>query len=115
MVSLLSWAMLYGTICDVILALIFAGPPVIPHEASYWMGTAYLAILGSVVTFPLYYTLIRQLGAGKAAYNGVAVIVIAMFISTLFEGYRWSPLAIAGAALATVGLVVALMSRSPSR
>lgn len=115
MVSLLSWAMLYGTICDVILALIFAGPPVIPHEASYWMGTAYLAILGSVVTFPLYYTLIRQLGAGKAAYNGVAVIVIAMFISTLFEGYRWSPLAIAGAGLATVGLVVALMSRSPSR
>ena len=115
MVSLLSWAMLYGTICDVILALVFAGPPVIPHEASYWMGTAYLAILGSVVTFPLYYTLIRQLGAGKAAYNGVAVIVIAMFISTLFEGYRWSPLAIAGAGLATVGLVVALMSRSPSR
>ena len=98
-----------------ILALVFAGPPVIPHEASYWMGTAYLAILGSVVTFPLYYTLIRQLGAGKAAYNGVAVIVIAMFISTLFEGYRWSPLAIAGAGLATVGLVVALMSRSPSR
>lgn len=115
MVSLLSWAMLYGTICDVILALVFAGPPVIPHEASYWMGTAYLAILGSVVTFPLYYTLIRQLGAGKAAYNGVAVIVIAMFISTLFEGYRWSPLAMAGAGLATVGLVVALMSRSPSR
>ncbi|WP_395392664.1 DMT family transporter [Novosphingobium sp. BL-8A] len=115
MVSLLSWAMLYGTICDVILALAVAGPPVIPHETSYWLGTAYLAILGSVVTFPLYYTLIRQLGAGKAAYNGVAVIVIAMFISTLFEGYRWSPLAIAGAALATVGLVVALMSRSPSR
>lgn len=115
MVSLLSWAMLYGTICDVALALAFAGPPVIPREASYWMGTAYLAILGSVVTFPLYYTLIRQLGAGKAAYNGVAVIVIAMFISTLFEGYRWSLLAIAGAALATVGLVVALMSRSPSR
>lgn len=115
MVSLLSWAMLYGTICDVLLALVFAGPPVIPHDARYWMGTAYLAILGSVVTFPLYYTLIRQLGAGKAAYNGVAVIVIAMFISTLFEGYRWSPLAIAGAGLATVGLVVALMSRSPSR
>nr|WP_243652599.1 DMT family transporter [Novosphingobium sp. PhB165] len=115
MVSLLSWAMLYGTLCDVAVAWLFAGPPVIPRDANYWMGTAYLAILGSVVTFPLYYTLIRQLGAGKAAYNGVVVIVIAMFISTLFEGYQWSALAIAGAALATVGLVVALMSRSPSR
>jgi len=67
------------------------------------------------VTFPLYYTLIRQLGAGKAAYNGVMVIIIAMLISTVFEGYRWSLLALAGAGLATVGLVVALRARSPSR
>ncbi|WP_324697348.1 DMT family transporter [Novosphingobium aerophilum] len=115
MASLLAWAMLYGTICDLVVAYVLAGPPVIPTEPAYWLGTAYLAILGSVVTFPLYYTLIRQLGAGKAAYNGVAVIIIAMFISTLFEGYRWSPLAISGAVLATVGLVVALRARSPSR
>lgn len=115
MVSLLAWAMLYGTLCNVAVALAFAGPPVIPSAPAYWMGTGYLAIFGSVITFPLYYNLIRQLGAGKAAYNGVAVVVIAMFISTLFEGYRWSPLALAGAALATAGLVVALMSRNPSR
>ena len=115
MVSLLSWAMLYGTLADVGIAWATSGPPVIPHDPTYWLGTAYLAILGSVVTFPLYYTLIRQLGAGKAAYNGVTVIIVAMLISTVFEGYRWSLLAVAGAALATVGLVVALRARSPSR
>nr|WP_086493323.1 DMT family transporter [Novosphingobium panipatense] len=115
MVSLLSWAMLYGTLADIALAWFLDGPPVIPRDGAYWLGTAYLAILGSVVTFPLYYTLIRQLGAGRAAYNGVMVIIIAMLISTLFEGYRWSVLALAGAALATVGLVVALRARSPSR
>jgi drug/metabolite transporter (DMT)-like permease len=112
-VSLLAWAMLYGTLCNAGLALVLSGPPVIPLDGAYWWGTAYLAIAGSVVTFPMYYTLIRQLGAGRAAYNGVAVIVIAMLISTLFEGYRWSLLAAIGAGLAMAGLVVALRARRP--
>lgn len=114
MVSLLAWAMLYGTLCDAVVAMITSGPPVLPMDPAYWAGTAYLAILGSVVTFPLYYTLIRQLGAGRAAYNGVAVLVVAMLISTFLEGYRWSLLAVAGAILATVGLVVALSARKPA-
>jgi len=114
MVSLLSWAMLYGTLIDGALAWVISGPPVFPTSAAYWLGTGYLAILGTVVTFPLYYTLIRQIGAGKAAYSGVAVVVIAMLISTLLEGYRWSPLAVAGAAFATVGLMVALSARRPA-
>ncbi|HUD29998.1 MAG TPA: DMT family transporter [Novosphingobium sp.] len=114
MVSLLAWAMLYGAICDAVLALATAGPPVLPTGTAYWLGTAYLALAGSVVTFPLYFTLIRQLGAGRAAYNGVAVVVIAMVFSTVLEGYRWSLLAAGGAALATVGLAVALSARKPS-
>jgi drug/metabolite transporter (DMT)-like permease len=113
-VSLLAWAMLYGTVINAALAWALSGPPVIPVRGDYWAGTAYLAIAGSVVTFPLYYTLIRQLGAGRAAYNGVAVIVIAMLISTAFEGYRWSLLAVAGAGLAMAGLVVALRARKPA-
>ncbi|MET1756984.1 DMT family transporter [Novosphingobium sp. RD2P27] len=114
MVSLLAWAMLYGMICNAVLGWVTAGPPVIPSSGAYWAGTAYLAIMGSVVTFPLYYNLIRQLGAGRAAYNGVAVIVIAMLISTFLEGYRWSFLAIAGASLATAGLIIALRARRPA-
>lgn len=114
MASLLAWAMLYGTLCDIALALVVAGPPVLPVRAEYWLGTAYLALAGSVVTFPLYYNLIRQLGAGKAAYNGVAVVVVAMLFSTVLEGYRWSPLAAAGALLAMAGMIVALSARRPA-
>jgi drug/metabolite transporter (DMT)-like permease len=58
---------------------------------------------------------IRIIGPAKAAYSSVIVPVIAMLFSTLFEGYRWSPLAIAGAALAGVGLVIALRARRPNR
>ena len=74
------------------------------------------SIAGSVVTFPLYFNLVRTIGAGKAAYNSVVVVVLAMLLSTLLEGYRWTGLAVAGALLALAGLLVALTSaRSPSR
>jgi drug/metabolite transporter (DMT)-like permease len=113
-VSLLAWSLFYGTLVDVGIAWVVSGPPVIPASGAYWAGTAYLAIAGSVVTFPLYYTIIREIGPGRAGYNGVAVIVIAMLISTVFEGYRWSLLAATGATLATVGLIVALSARKPA-
>jgi len=111
MVSLLFWSMIYGVTIDAALAWAVAGPPPFPREPEYWAGTIYLALAGSVVTFPLYFTLVRELGAGRAAYNGVIVVVLAMLLSTLFEGYRWTLLAAAGAALAMAGLVITLSAR----
>lgn len=111
MVSLLAWSMLYGTGFDIAVAWISAGPPVFPTTLAFWAGTAWLAFAGSVVTFPLYYTIVRQIGAGRAAYNGVLVIVVAMLISTLVEGYEWSLLSASGAVLAMAGMVVALRAR----
>ncbi|WP_374407047.1 DMT family transporter [Pelagerythrobacter sp.] len=111
MASLLAWSMLYGTGFDVAFAWWTAGPPVFPDSPAFWAGTAWLAIAGSVVTFPLYYTIVRQLGPGRAAYNGVLVIVVAMLISTLVEGYQWSLLAGAGAVLGIAGMILALRAR----
>jgi len=113
MLTLIAWAMSYGVVCDAAWAWASTGPPVFPQRADYWFGVAYLAIFGSVITFPLYYRLVRDLGAGRAAYNGILVLIIAMLLSTVLEGYRWSPLAIGGAVLAAVGLVIALRARNP--
>jgi drug/metabolite transporter (DMT)-like permease len=114
-VLLLSWAMLYGALFDAAWAWASVGPPQLPADARYLGAVAYLAILGSVVTFPLYFQLIRELGAGRAAYLNAVIPVIAMVLSTLFEGYRWSWLAATGAALAVMGTVLALRARNPSR
>ncbi|MCP9221756.1 DMT family transporter [Erythrobacter sp. LQ02-29] len=111
MVSLLAWSMLYGTILDFALAWATAGPPTFPTSAGYWGGIAWLALAGSVVTFPLHYNLVRQIGAGKAAYNGIVTVTVAMVLSTLFEDYHWNAVTISGAILALVGLVIALRSR----
>src|SRR5690606_3887300 len=110
-VVLLAWALLWGSLADIAFAWSFAGPPVWPGELRYWAGVAYLGLIGSVVTFPLYFKLIRDLGPGRAAYNGVMVPVVAMALSTVFEGYRWSWLALAGGVLAVIGMVVALRGK----
>jgi drug/metabolite transporter (DMT)-like permease len=111
MVSLLAWAMLYGTIFDCFYALVTVGPPVVPTAWQFWAGTAYLAIIGSVVTFPLHYNLVREIGAGRTAYNGIVTVCVAMLLSTLFEGYRWNWLTAIGAALALLGMGLALRSK----
>lgn len=110
-VPLIAWAMVWGTVGNVAFSWITTGPPVLDPRPQYIAGIVYLALAGSVMTFPLYFGLIRSLGAGKAAYNGVAVPVVAMGLSTLFEGYRWTGLAAGGAVLAIFGLLIALSGR----
>ncbi len=115
MVPLLGVSMLIGAAIDAAYAGATVGGPVFDWRWSYVGGLLYLGIVASAVAFTLYYGLIRTIGPAKAAYNGVVVPVIAMLLSTLFEGYRWSPLAGAGALLALAGLVVALRARRPNR
>jgi drug/metabolite transporter (DMT)-like permease len=111
MVSLLAWAMLYGTGFDLGYAMLTEGPPQLPTAWQFWAGTAYLAIIGSVVTFPLHYNLVREIGAGRTAYNGIVTVCVAMLLSTLFEGYRWNWLTACGMALALLGMGLALRSK----
>ncbi|WP_062732639.1 DMT family transporter [Sphingobium abikonense] len=111
MMAVLTWAMLIGAAIDAVFAWVTAGAPVIEWRLSYLAGIAYLGIAGSVVTFPLYFRLIQTIGAGRAAYTSVLIPVIAMLISTLFEGYRWTGFAAPGALLAIAGMVVALRSK----
>ncbi len=111
MVTLLAWAMLYGNALNLVIALIFAGLPPVPDSPLYWGGIFYLALVGSIITFPLHYNLVRQIGAGRTAYNGIVTVGVAMMLSTLFEGYRWTPMAALGMALAVLGMVLALRAR----
>ena len=112
LIPFVTWAMVAGALGDGIAAYALHGPPVVPHDLRFWGGVAWLALAGSVAAFPIYFALIRQIGAGLAAYTNVVVPVVAMALSTLFEGYRWTPLAVGGSVLAGVGLLIAL---SPSR
>jgi len=111
MVSFLAWAMVYGTSLDLVFALATQGLPQVPTAWQFWAGTAYLAIVGSVVTFPLHYNLVREIGAGRTAYNAIVTVCVAMLLSTLFEGFVWDALSACGMVLALLGMGLALRSR----
>jgi drug/metabolite transporter (DMT)-like permease len=109
--TLLAWSMAAGAVIDALIAWVMTGPPRVELSATYVAGLFYLALAASVLTFSLYYPVVRKIGPAKAAYSSVVVPIIAMGFSTWLEGYRWTGLTIAGALLALGGMAVA-MSRS---
>jgi drug/metabolite transporter (DMT)-like permease len=108
LLSLLAWSMAAGALLDGLVALAVAGPPTLDSRAGYWLGLFYLALAASVLTFSLYYPVVRKIGPAKAAYSSVIVPVIAMGFSTWLEDYRWTTTAVVGAVLALGGMVAAL-------
>ena len=66
----------------------------------------YLAAIGSAAGFTAYLALVARVGPERAAYTTVLSPVIALAVSSLFEGYRWSPWALVGAPLILIGDVV---------
>ena len=109
--GLLAWSMAIGALLDALIAFAVAGPPTFDPRPQYWFGVAYLALAASVLCFSLYFPVVRKIGPGKAAYSSVIVPIIAMALSTGFEGYRWTALSIAGAVLALGGMLLALAGR----
>ena len=106
--AMLAWSMVFGAVMDALIAFAMTGPPVFDSRPGYWLGVFYLALPASVLTFSLYYPVVRKIGPAKAAYSSAIIPIIAMAFSTALEGYRWSPLAITGALLAIGGMIGAL-------
>lgn len=105
-------AMLYGSAMTGVIAFVLEGPPPLAHSMSYLLGLGYLAVFGSVIAFSLYAQLLRSMGVGRAAYVNVLAPVVALLLSTLFEGYRWDLAAGAGAILVFIGTAIAIRSRT---
>lgn len=113
--ALMAWSMAVGTVADGAWALVTSGPPAIDLRVGYLAGVLYLGLAASAFAFMVYYRIIREIGAARAAYSSVIIPIIAMSFSTAAEGYRWTWTAAVGGALALAGLVVALSARNPAR
>lgn len=93
-------------------ALLFAigrdAPFAFDWSAGYVLSLVYLALFASVFGFGAYLTLLQRIGADRAAYSSVLFPLVALALSTLVEGYRWTPLAAIGVALVLAGNLVVL-------
>jgi len=100
------WAMFYGTLIMGFIALIRGDSFTPEWTVSYLGALVYLALFGSVVGFGVYFTLVGRIGASNAAYSTLLFPLVALTLSTLFEGYRWESNAVVGLALILVGNLV---------
>ena len=106
-----AWTMIYGTVFAAGFALSRGVSWNFDPAPQYVLSLAYLAVCGTVVAFVAYFALLKRVGAGPSSYITVATPVIAILLSTLFEGYRWTPITALGIVLAIIGNTLALRSR----
>ena len=110
----IAWAMSYGAIVMLILIMITGTQIVLPDTFMYVGALFYLAIFGSILGFTTYLYLVAKIGPAKAAYTTVLAPIVAMTLSTLFEGYQWEWTGLLGIALALSGNV-AMFAKWPAR
>ncbi|MGY8868884.1 MAG: DMT family transporter [Pseudomonadales bacterium] len=109
------YAMIYGALFLAGLIWITDTPLIWDTSPRYVGSLLYLAIIGTVVGFTAYLSLVGRIGANKAAYATVMFPVVALSLSTVFEGYVWSLSSVAGLLLVLLGNGLILGVRFPGR
>lgn len=102
------WAMSYGVVFIFTAAIINGAEFSIPSNPNYYYSMFYLSIFGSVLAFGSYMQLVKQMGSDKAAYVVLVYPIIALILSTVFEGYQWHLEAFIGVAIVLLGNAVAM-------
>jgi drug/metabolite transporter (DMT)-like permease len=103
-----AWAMLYGAGFVALYAALDGEPFAFERSIPYVVSLLYLALFGSVIAFVAYLTLLGRIGADRAGYTAVAIPVVALVLSTFFEGLRWDVTMLAGIAMCVAGNVLVL-------
>jgi drug/metabolite transporter (DMT)-like permease len=107
-VQSIAYGMLYGSIFTLIVAKFRGAELLFDDSFSYISSLLYLSIIGSVVAFYLYLKLLENIGSARAGYIGVIMPIIALIISTIFEGLQWSNNLIFGLPVLIFGCVLIL-------
>jgi drug/metabolite transporter (DMT)-like permease len=98
-----AFGMAYGAIFMLMFALFSGTKLSFDTSVGYVASLLYLALFGSVIAFSSYLTLLGRIGPDRAAYVTVLFPIIALGLSTLFEGMIWSMPQLAGVALVILG------------
>ena len=77
-------------------------------SARYVASLVYLALLASVAAFLIYFHLVGRIGPGRAAYALAVVPVIALLLSSIFEGLVLTSGAAVGVAVILTGNILVL-------
>jgi drug/metabolite transporter (DMT)-like permease len=109
----MAWGMLYGSVANLALVVMLDRPLAFDWSVPYLLSLAYLVVFGSILAFGSFLHLLERVGAARAGYTGVIIPIVALGISSVFEDYRWSLLALAGVAISVTGNVIILRRGEP--
>jgi drug/metabolite transporter (DMT)-like permease len=108
-----AFGMGYGAVLMLVISLATGKEFNFIMSVPYVGSLVYLSVFGSIIAFYTYLTLIGSIGADKASYAIMLVPVVALILSSFFEGYMWNLPALAGLILVVGGNFLALSRRRP--
>jgi drug/metabolite transporter (DMT)-like permease len=105
--------MTYGAAFCALFSVLIGAPFNYDPRLGFTISLLGLALFASVFGFGAYLTLVQKIGASRAGYTSVIFPIIALLLSTVLEGYRWTPLAGLGLVLVLSGNLILLLKRKP--
>lgn len=103
-----AWGMMFGSILLVIYTLISGAEFTVDWSVGYLSSLMYLSVFGTVIAFACYFALLKDIGPEKASYAIVLFPVVAVVLSTLFEGFEWHINTVIGFVLVLIGNAIVL-------
>lgn len=111
LISSNAWGMFYGTLWMTFLALVLDQPFLMDWSISYWAAMIWLSIAASVVAFWGYMSLLATIGPARAGYLTVLFPIVALALSTIFEGYQWTMPGLLGLVAILAGNVLVMQGK----
>ena len=101
-----SWGMTYGALILLVVVVLFDDPIRIPTTWPFLSSLFFLAVVGSIVAFWSYLTLLGRVGADKAAYAMIVFPIWSLVLSWMFEGFEWTAVKVVGVGVILIGNVI---------
>ena len=80
----------------------------LPRDTATWGAIGYLAVAGSVVTFLIYFSLLKTWSVTSLSFISVFTPAVALLLGFLFLDERLSTITAIGAAFILAGVTLAL-------
>jgi drug/metabolite transporter (DMT)-like permease len=110
-VQMNAFGMLYGALLVALFALVSRQTFLFEWSPRYILSLAYLTLFGSILAFGAFLVLLGKIGADRAGYVTVAIPIVALLLSSLFEGLRWHATLVIGILLCLAGNIAILWGK----
>src|SRR5690554_922742 len=110
-----AYGMAYGALALALIAWGRGESFVFETTWTYAGSLIYLALIGSVLAFGSFLTLLGRIGPERAAYCMVLFPIVALALSTMFENYLWTVEAVVGVSLVLAGNLLVILPKERLR